>query len=296
MKRWLRRLLKFTFGVALVIVGLLYLNLRPASIPEPNFIQPHDSTKSFQSIKLRLVTWNIWGLRFISPKRVERVVVIAKETAALNPDIVCFQEAFVSADREVLIEALRPLGLHHHQYFSCGLVGSGLLIVSRFPIHSTGFIRFKENGRPEALHHGDWWAGKGLSLCTVTLPDGTTLYVANTHFHARYSSLKYHPTQLSQAAQLVPWIRDIQSTHAPAIWLGDWNNTPNSDVLNPMLKAGGWKLLTTHKPRIDHIFASGANWHWQVLRQGSRNGKLADDPTVPWSDHAARWVEVELSR
>ncbi len=295
MKKWLRRLLKLTLGLLVVVGGLMLWNLRAPGVPEPSGFAPGPPPASFTPVRLRVLTWNVWGLLWITPRREERLRVVAREAARLRPDIAAFQEAFVAGDREVLITALRGAGLEHARWFPSGLVGSGLLLVSRFPITSDGFIRYTRNGRPEMLHHGDWWAGKGLSLSTLSLPGGVRLYVGNTHLHARYRSEMYHTTQLAQAGQLIPWARRVRGTGSPALWMGDWNNTPGSTVLAPLTEAGAWHLLTTRTPRIDHIFGSGDGWEWRVIGQGQVNGHLEGEPKVPWSDHAARWVDVELS-
>jgi endonuclease/exonuclease/phosphatase family metal-dependent hydrolase len=245
---------------------------------------------------LRVLTWNVLGLKWISSHREARLSAIAEKAAQLRPDIAAFQEAFVERDREVLAQKLSGPGLSHSQYFPSGLVGSGLFVVSRFPLESAGFVRFEENGRPEALQHGDWWAGKGLSLSTVTLPEGLRLYLGTTHFHARYGGSQYQSTQLAQATQLIPWARRVEATGSPALWMGDWNSRPTSDVLTPLIAAGEWRLLSTAQPRIDHIFGSGAGWEWHVLTLGKANGKLPLDPPAPWSDHDAVWLDVELRR
>ncbi|WP_395742321.1 endonuclease/exonuclease/phosphatase family protein [Prosthecobacter sp.] len=222
--------------------------------------------------------------------------VIAQQVVKMNPDIAGFQEVFVQADRDLLTTTLREAGLPHSRYFPSGLVGSGLLLVSRYPIESDGFIRYAENGRPEAVHHGDWWAGKGLSLSTLRLPDNSLLYVANTHMHARYREGLYRATQLAQARQLIPWAQRVKGTSAPALWLGDWNNKPDNDILTPLITAGGWNLLTADKTAIDHIFGSGDPWQWHVLTHGKVTGMLDPAAKIPWSDHAARWIEVELQK
>ena len=43
------------------------------------------------------------------------------------------------------------------------------------------------------------WAGDGLSLSVVRLPNGTRLYLADKHLHARYWLEMYRATQLAQA-------------------------------------------------------------------------------------------------
>ena len=89
---------------------------------------------------------------------------IGKLLADLQPDLVGIQEAFVSADREILVEQLRNTRLKYYKYFPSGLVGSGLWILSAFPIQETHFHRFPKNGKLYKIWHGDWWAGKGIAL------------------------------------------------------------------------------------------------------------------------------------
>ncbi len=295
MKRWLKRLTISLLISALLVAAAMTWNVHHTAVPEPTNFPTVTPPPTFQPLRLRVVTWNLWGIMFLTPRRAERMQIIAREIVKLKPDIVGFQEVFVQADRDLLTTALREAGLPHSRYFPSGLVGSGVLLVSRYPIESVGFIRYAENGRPEAVHHGDWWAGKGLSLSTLRLPNDTLLYVANTHMHARYRG-QYHATQLAQARQLIPWATRVKATNAPALWLGDWNNKPDSDVLAPLATSGGWHLLTADKIAIDHIFGSGDSWQWHVLTYGKTTGMLDARKKIPWSDHAARWIEVELRK
>ena len=296
MKRWLKRLAITLLVSALMVAAAMTWNVCHTTVPEPTQFGKITPPPTFEPLRLRVVTWNLWGILWLTPRRAERMQVIALEIVKMKPDIVGFQEVFVQSDRDLLTSALREAGLPHARYFPSGLVGSGLLLVSRYPIESDGFIRYAENGRPEAVHHGDWWAGKGLSLSTLRLPKGSLLYVGNTHMHAGYRGHPYHATKLAQAQQLIPWARRVQETNAPALWLGDWNNKPNNDILTPLAASGGWNLLTADKTAIDHIFGSGAAWEWHVLDHGKVKGFLESDAKIPWSDHAARWVEVELRR
>ncbi len=296
MRRWSVSFAKFALVLAAFLGGLMLWNLRPPAVPEPQLLDPVEAPESFEPLRLRVVTWNVWGLRWISPRRAERIAALAREVAALRPDVVGFQEAFVAKDRATLAEALRPLGLEHTRYYPSGLAGSGLFLASRYPIESEGFIRFAKNGRPERVDHGDWWAGKGLSLATVTLPGGVRLYLGNTHLHAGYRGNPYLDTRVAQAGQLVPWAQRVRATGCPALWMGDWNNTPGNEALAPLAEAGAWNLLTGDMRAIDHIFGSGEGWEWRLVEEGKHNGRLETDPEVPWSDHAARWVEVELRK
>lgn len=296
MKRLLKRIILTLLLSTLAVAAAMTWNMYHTAIPEPTTFTQVTPPPTFEPLRLRVVTWNLWGIFGFTPRRAERMQMITHQIVKLKPDIVGFQEVFVQADRDLLTTALREAGLPHSRYFPSGLVGSGLLLVSRYPIESDGFIRYAEGGRPEAIHHGDWWAGKGLSLSTLRLPNDTLLYVGNTHMHARYRESLYRDTQLAQARQLTPWAARVKATNAPALWLGDWNNKPDNDILSPLVAAGSWNLLTADKTAIDHIFGSGDPWQWQVLTHGKVTGFLPGDPKVPWSDHAARWIEVELRR
>ena len=296
MKRRLKRLGIILLGPLLILVAAMTWNVYHTAVPEPTQFIVVTPSPAFQPQRMRVATWNLWGILWLTPHRAERMQVLAREIVKMKPDIVGFQEVFVQADRDLITTAVRDFGLSHSRYFPSGLVGSGVLLVSRYPIESDGFIRYTENGRPEAVHHGDWWAGKGLSLSTLRLPNGTLLYVANTHMHARYREGLYRDTQLAQARQLIPWAQRVKETGAPALWLGDWNNKPDNDILSPLVASGGWNLLTADKTAIDHIFGSGDAWQWHVLAYGKVNGFLESDPKIPWSDHAARWIEVELRK
>lgn len=296
MKRWLKRLRTILLGSLLIPVAVMSWNVYHTAVPEPSQFSLVTPPPAFQPLRLRVVTWNLWGILWLTPRRAERMQVIAREIVKMKPDIVGFQEVFVQADRDLIAKALQEAGLPYARYFPSGLVGSGLLLVSRHPIESDGFIRYAENGRPEAVHHGDWWAGKGLSLSTVRLPGGTLLQVGNTHMHARYRTTQYHATQLAQGRQLIPWAKRVKETGAPALWLGDWNNQPDNDVLAPLAASGDWKLLTPDTTTIDHIFGSGDAWEWHVNDHGKVSGFLEGSPKVPWSDHAARWIEVDLRK
>lgn len=88
----------------------------------------------------------------------------------------------------------------------------------------------------------------------------------------------------------------VKATEWPALWMGDWNSRVTTDVRMPLQEAGSWQLLNTENSRIDPLFDSGLGWEWEVIAQGKLNGHLADAPEVPWSDHEACWVDVELRR
>ena len=48
------------------------------------------------------------------------------------------------------------------------------------------FQEFSLNGYPHNVHHGDWWAGKGVGLVRLEV-EGLSIHVFVSHFHAEYN-------------------------------------------------------------------------------------------------------------
>ncbi|MBU4212210.1 MAG: hypothetical protein KKD33_06465, partial [Verrucomicrobia bacterium] len=132
--------------------------------------QTHGLTKP---VTLKIVTFNIHDIYVGSTDRAERMRAIAEKLCTLDPDIVGFQESFIKKDRNILIERLKKGSrLQYHQYYPSRVVGSGLLISSAFSITERSFLRFKDSNPFYKVTEGDWWAGKGVALAQVKLPDG----------------------------------------------------------------------------------------------------------------------------
>lgn len=50
-----------------------------------------------------------------------------------------------------------------------GVLGSGVCILSRYPIHEVMFHKWPLNGYVHKIHHGDWFGGKGVGLCKIKI-------------------------------------------------------------------------------------------------------------------------------
>ena len=85
-------------------------------------------------VTITVVTFNIWDLFPAGTNRAERMKGIGQKLVELNPDLIGFQEAFYEGDREIILKELEAAGLVQSRYFHSGFMGSGLLVVSRFPI------------------------------------------------------------------------------------------------------------------------------------------------------------------
>jgi endonuclease/exonuclease/phosphatase family metal-dependent hydrolase len=175
---------------------------------------------------MKILSLNIWG----APQarhRSQRIAAIAEEMKRLNPDIICFQEVYTEANRTDLIGRLQEQWPYYH-YFSSAVLGSGLLTLSRYPIVEAAFHRFRMGGKPERLKHGDYYVGKGIGLCRITLPD-KTLDVYNIHPHAQYEMdndneyAVYNETSLYEAVRFI----NAQSGKNPLVFCGDFNTRPD---------------------------------------------------------------------
>jgi endonuclease/exonuclease/phosphatase family metal-dependent hydrolase len=214
-------------------------------------------------LELKVVSYNVWGLPLgIAPNRDERIAAIGPALAKLKPDVVALQEVWIPENGATLMRALADAGLPHSVFQSEGLVGSGLLIASRYPLEVEAFDQYRLAGKPHKFWHGDWWARKGLLIVRVTTPQGM-VRVANTHIHARYGTDEYWPVQMSQALQAAkalgthgeqPPSQAADPARPPVILCGDINS--ERDGLAFRLLSGRAALHETPgKLRIDWVLA-----------------------------------------
>ncbi|KAF8424899.1 Endonuclease/exonuclease/phosphatase [Tirmania nivea] len=193
------------------------------------------------TLTLNVLSLNCWGLRFISHHRFARLSEISRRIASASPsyDIVCLQEFWVYSDylhlRSVTLGVL-PYGKFYHS----GVLGGGLVILSRYRIVESNMWQYVLNGRPTAFWRGDWYVGKGVAGAVLEIEDAGVgggmrkgkrrAEVFCTHLHAPYEKGEdsYLCHRTAQAWQLSKLLRaSVQRGHIP-IALGDFNMLPNS--------------------------------------------------------------------
>ncbi|MBN1137055.1 MAG: endonuclease/exonuclease/phosphatase family protein [Anaerolineae bacterium] len=179
-------------------------------------------------MKLRILTLNCWGPPFIARDRSARMGAIGSTLAQMDLDVAGLQELYQEQDRQLVLQGAAAGGLVHSRYFQSGIMGSGLLLLSRFPIDDASFLRFRLNGRPQELLRSDYYAGKGIARTRLTTPVGP-IDVYNTHLVAGYGEIGpdvffYH--RVAQAYEIARYINDM-SQQTPAILTGDLNSTPD---------------------------------------------------------------------
>lgn len=67
--------------------------------------------------------------------------------------------------------------------------GSGLCILSKYPITDVYFHQWPINGYAHKVHQGDWFAGKGLAFSRVKMND-LVIHLYNAHVNIKISVKK----------------------------------------------------------------------------------------------------------
>lgn len=120
--------------------------------------------------RIRIISLNCWGLKFLAKHRHERLSEIGHQLAAASPppDIIGLQECWTKQDYESIRDTLREkLGLQYSKFYHSGIFGGGLVIISRWPIEEASMVRYPLNGRPTAFFRGDWFVGKGVACARI---------------------------------------------------------------------------------------------------------------------------------
>lgn len=213
--------------------------------------------------QVTLLTLNCWGLKHLSALRQPRLAEIGRRLTLTSPqpDIVALQECWTQEDYLAIRSATSTI-LPHGKYYHSGVFGSGLAILSRWPLEQSSIVRYPLNGRPTAFYRGDWFVGKGVACATIRVGGGdVVLEVFNTHTHASYgdgSDDSYVAHQTAQAWEMAKLLRAAHERGHLVVGLGDFNMVPGS-ILH--------KLIEAHAPVRDV---------WRVVHPDSSLGTVYD--------------------
>lgn len=206
---------------------------------------------------LKLLTFNTWGLKFISKDRTPRLRAIGDALA--NPidedhdyDIVALQEVWCEEDWNY-IDAKCAERYPHRRYFKLGIIsGPGLALLSKIAIEETFLYRFPINGRPLAIFRGDWYVGKliAVTLLKPVLALATPIALLNSHMHAPYSKegdALYSCHRACQAWDFAKYVRMLRKAGYAVIQVGDLNSEPGTLPHRLFTTEGGlddlWTLM-----------------------------------------------------
>ncbi|XP_068710621.1 putative neutral sphingomyelinase isoform X2 [Montipora foliosa] len=165
---------------------------------------------------LRVLTLNCWGIPYVSKMWEERKILIAEELAKGCYDVVALQEVYDS----------RCYELWSFSKVS-GVIGSGVCVLSRYPIVDAFTYRYSLNGYMYNITHGDWFGGKAVGYCVIDHPKQQIHFFA-THMHAEYGeSHQYVSHRLVQSYQLSQFIQHLTQPTDTVIVCGDMNCKPS---------------------------------------------------------------------
>ncbi|MGE0712829.1 MAG: endonuclease/exonuclease/phosphatase family protein [Planctomycetota bacterium] len=279
--------------VSLLLLALLWASAPAHAAPERE--------------RLRVVSFNVWGLPWgISRQRAERIAALGPALAALKPDVVALQEVWVRADGEALTQALAAAGLVHATHEHAGLLGSGLLVASRYPIEARRFEPYELIGKLHKPYHGDAWARKGILSLTLRTPLGA-LRLVDTHVHASYGGSEYRDVQAAQLLQLAGAAGDFganppperaDAARPPLLLLGDLNVRADSLAFR-LLCARADLVPASRELGIDWVLlrdGGGARWKVRKIQETLTDPVDLPSGARPLSDHPAVVADLELQR
>jgi sphingomyelin phosphodiesterase 2 len=191
-----------------------------------------------ESDQIKLLTYNCWGLKYISTFRTQRLLAIANVLA--NPvsddedyDIVALQEVWCYEDWLVFDQACAG-NFPYRRFFKSGIIaGPGLAILSKIPIERSFLYRFPINGRLSAFFRGDWYVGKSIAITILKPSSKNSIPIAmlNSHMHAPYAltgDASYSCHRACQAWDFARVVNGLKASGYAVVQVGDLNSTPGS--------------------------------------------------------------------
>ncbi|CAL1689423.1 unnamed protein product [Lasius platythorax] len=202
-------------------------------------------------ISISILTLNCWGIPYVSKNRVTRINAIAEKCASREYDIICLQEVWSTHDFKVIKTKVQEV-LPYSHYFYSGVVGSGICILSRYPIYNVMFHKWPLNGYVHKIHHGDWFGGKGVGLCKIKILN-MNINVYSAHLHAEYNPKndEYMAHRVLQAFDTAQFVRMTSGGADAVILAGDLNTEPQDLAYRIIRGVGG--LMDACPSSASHI-------------------------------------------
>ncbi|KAJ1302632.1 hypothetical protein OPQ81_002949 [Rhizoctonia solani] len=265
-------------------------------VPTPATVQTSNATPSAthrDETSIRVLTFNVWGLRFVSQDRLARITAIADRILNASPayDVVALQELWLKSDHALVAEAVAPV-LPYSTVFYSGAFGSGLSLFSRYPIEQAQMHPFALAGDPIDVLGGDWFVGKGVAAATLSHPVLGHIELLTSHMFARGGETG---TVLQQAHRLIgAWeysqlIRRAAQLGRYVIVAGDFNAVDGSAPLefiraHAKVQDAWWATHNLSSPAVPIVFPipkEGAAT--SALAAIHEHGVTADSPLNSWS-------------
>ncbi|XP_041777826.1 putative neutral sphingomyelinase [Anopheles merus] len=277
------------------------------------------------AMELSILTLNIWGIPYVSKDRETRVKAIGDVLASGNYDIVSLQEVWSDSDYQYLKQRVENV-LPFCHYFYSGVVGSGLAILSRYPIVAAFFHAWSVNGYIHRIQHGDWFGGKGVGMAKISVNDQLVhVYVA--HLHAEYNRQcdDYMAHRVIQAHDTAQFIESTRGQSVLQVLAGDLNTEPGDLAYRVLVTSSKLKdsydrksigsgvgtnechtnsytdpLAAKQLPngkRIDYIlYRIGDHYEGRLLEHRLPLPERVPGQTFSYSDHEAVYAKLILKK
>ena len=183
-----------------------------------------------QARDLKVLTLNTWLLSIlgvhVGKDMKQRTLIIPREIAELNPDLVALQEAWPNHDKSELINEFKKWGYPYSFFVPREVsLGNGLILISKFPMLKTAVKKpFKEITQSD-----DIFARKTVIYAEIALSPGEHLDFFTTHLGAlsyekdigAYNP-KQRKRQLTQYQEVRDWVMEMHQ-NPKMILAGDFN-------------------------------------------------------------------------
>lgn len=259
-------------------------------------MQENHTYSTMEKKTFKLLTFNTWGLKFVSKHRKERLRAIAEELSLATYDIVALQEVWVEEDWHYLDQVCRSAYPYRRRFLSGILTGPGLVVLLKLPIQSSFLYRFPINGRPSAFFRGDWFVGKSLAVTVLDAPGSGRIALLNSHMHAPYSATgdaAYSTHRACQAWDLAKVVRLLQQAGYAVIQVGDLNSKPGSLPYRLFTAEGGlsdsWDVL-----HGDNVVLAAELAAMDPADQIAKGGVTCDSRLNTWRAARAPWEACRL--
>jgi len=233
---------------------------------------------------------------------------------------VSLQEVWSQLDSEQLQQGTSSV-LPYSHYFHSGVIGAGLLVLSRYPILGTLFHAWSLNGYFHRIQHADWFGGKGVGLCRILVGEHI-LHLYNAHLHAEYDNDndEYKTHRVIQAFDTAQFIEATRGNSVLQILAGDLNTQPQDITYKVLLYTSKMKdscgsdTIRTNECgrnsytspraleknplgiRIDHIFVRGADHiNAEIVEYTLPFPERVPGQKFSYSDHEAVLAKLRLT-
>ena len=279
------------------------MSLQNEKSTRENVVNP-SSIQTVSPSSIRVITCNVFGLKYISKYRRERLTEIGRliAIATPKPNIVALQECWTQEDYQSICKQTQHI-LPHTKYYFSGMFGGGLAILSKWPIEESTMYRYPLNGRPTAFWRGDWYVGKGVACAKIRIGPALKelVEVFCTHLHAPYESEpndSYICHRTAQAWEIAKLMRGAAERGHLVLGMGDFNMLPLS-LAHRLIEAhalvkDAWRLLHPES-------SLGPVDHPEEMKRGKQtpsaiynlteNGAASDGVFNTW-----RWPKLQQNR